>query len=211
MITGTAGINHELIEQHNNFSWFSLLHHKEESDKEILTRVKRQGKLILERIKELKSDDDHIFLSKEKPDSKEVITLGREPHPSGTYDESESELTKPVLESIKHTTSRDTEEKESYSDNLDTETEQGCNHCMLLFEQPGQIKENDGVYINRSTGEILIFPNDESHDEGWIQEHLIDPKIIREPDDNDFFSKTDSMKLEQFLKREQEVAAVIIK
>ena len=43
---------------------------------------------------------------------------------------------------------------------------------------------------------ILIFPNDESHDEGWIQEHLIDPKIVRKPDDNAFYSKTDSMKLE---------------
>ena len=112
---------------------------------------------------------------------------------------------------MERTASRDTEEKESYSDNLDTEPEQGCNHCMLLIDQPSQIKENDGVYINRSTGEILIFPTDESHDKGWMQEQVIDPKIIKEPYDHAFYSKTDTMKLEQFLKREQEGAAVIIK
>ena len=140
----TVGINHELIELHNNFPRFSLLHHKEESDKEILARVNKQGKLILERIKELKFDDNHIFLSNEKPDSKEVIILGGESHPSGTYNENESEPSKPVLESVEHTTSRDTEEKESYFDNLDTGIEESCNHCTLMFEQPGQIKENDG-------------------------------------------------------------------
>ena len=67
------------------------------------------------------------------------------------------------------TASRDTEEKESHSDNLDTEPEPGCNHCTLLIDHPSQIKEDDGVYINRSTGEILIFPTDESNDEGLIQ------------------------------------------
>ena len=78
-----------------------------------MARVKRQGKLILEQRKELKFDDDHIFLSNEKPDSKEVLILGGESHPSGTYNENESELSTPVLESVEHTTSRDTGEKES--------------------------------------------------------------------------------------------------
>ena len=62
IITGTVGINHELIELHNHFPRFRLKHHNEDSEKEILARVKRQGKLILERIKDLKSDDNHIFL-----------------------------------------------------------------------------------------------------------------------------------------------------
>ena len=109
------------------------------------------------------------------------------------------------------TASGDSEEKESRSDNLDIELEQGCNHCTMLIDQPCQIKEDDGVYINRCTGEILIFPTDQSQDEGWIQEQVIDPKMIREPHDLVFYSKTDSMKLGQFLKREQEGAAVIIK
>ena len=79
------------------------------------------------------------------------------------------------------------------------------------MDHPCQIKEDDWVYINRCTGEILIFPTDESQDEGWIQEQVIDQKRIRDPHDLVFYSKTDSMKLEPFLKREQERAAVIIK
>ena len=104
IITGTVGINHELIELHNNFPRFSLLHHEDESDKEILARVKSQGKLILERIKELKSDDDHIFLSKKKSVSNEIALPGRDPYP--TSEESESSPTKPVLEPMECTARR---------------------------------------------------------------------------------------------------------
>ena len=74
IIIGTVGINHELIELHNNFPRFNLLHSKEESEQELLARVKKQGKLILERIRELKIDDNHVFLSNESPDSKEILT-----------------------------------------------------------------------------------------------------------------------------------------
>ena len=64
-----------------------------------------------------------------------------------------------------------------------------------MFEQPGQIKEDDRVYMNRRTREILIFPNDKTQDGEWIQEHLIGPKIAKEPEDNVFYSKADSIKL----------------
>ena len=74
IITGTVGINHELIELHNNFPRISRLHSKEESDQELLARVKKQGILILERIKELKIDDNQVFLSNERTDSKEILT-----------------------------------------------------------------------------------------------------------------------------------------
>ena len=56
--------NHKLIELHNNFPRFNLLNLENESDKEILARVKRHGKRLLERIKELKADNDHLFLSR---------------------------------------------------------------------------------------------------------------------------------------------------
>ena len=65
IITGTVGINHELIELHNNFPRFSLLH----SDQELLARATKQGKLILEQIKEKKVNDNNV-----SPDSKEIVT-----------------------------------------------------------------------------------------------------------------------------------------
>ena len=125
IITGPVGINHELIELHNNFPRFSLLHRENESDEEILARVKRQGRQILERIKELRSDDDHIFLSKEKSVSNEIDLPGKEPYQSETPEGSESSPTKPVLEPMECTASGDSEEKESCSDNLDIELKQG--------------------------------------------------------------------------------------
>ena len=81
----------------------------------------------------------------------------------------------------------------------------------MIFEQPNQIKENDMVYVNRSTGEVLIFPNDETQDEDWIQEHLIDSEDIKDQKDKVFYTKSDALRLEQFLKREQEGAVTIIK
>ena len=170
-------MNHELIKLHNNFPRFNLLHKDNESEKEILARVKKQGKQILERIKELKADNDHLFLSKEGTGSTERDLPEEELHQNATPKESEGSPTKPALEPTECTASGVSEERESCSDNLDIELEQGCNHCTLLIDQPCQIKEEDGVYINRYSGEILIFPTDESQDESLIQEQIIDQKI----------------------------------
>ena len=52
---------------------------------------------------------------------------------------------------------------------------------------------------------MLIFPADESQDETWIQEYVINKRDISKPGDSFFYSKSDSVKLEQFLKSEQEV------
>ena len=124
--------------------------------------------------------------------------------------EDESRPSKPVPMPTESTASVASDEKESQP-NLDTELEQECDHCSLVMDHPCQIKEEDGVYINRQVGEVLIFPTDKSQDENWIQEHVINKKNIRKPPDFIFYSKSDSVKLEQFLKREQEGAAIIIK
>ena len=110
IITGNVGVNHELVELHNNFPRFNLLYSKEESEKELLAGVKKQGKLILESIKELKVDDDNVFLSNEGSDSKEVLTQRGEDPTSGAVVESKSDLNKRVLESV-----------------------ESCNHCDLIF------------------------------------------------------------------------------
>ena len=79
------------------------------------------------------------------------------------------------------------------------------------MDHPYQIKEDDRVYINRQVGEVLIFPPDESQDESWIQECVINKKDVNKHGDSVFYSKSDSVKLEQFLRREQEGATIIIK
>ena len=165
----------------------------------------------MERIKELKADNEHLFLSREETGPYERNLHENETPQNTTPIENKSNPSKPVPESTECTASAVSDEKESRSDNLDIELEQGCNHCSLLMDHPCQIKEEDGVYINRHFGEVLIFPTDESQDENWILEHIIDKKNIRKPQDFVFYSKSDSVKLEQFLKREQEGAAIIIK
>ena len=66
IITGPVGVNHELIELHNNFPRFNLLHKEGQSEEEILTRVKNQGIQILEKLRKLKAENDHLFLSREE-------------------------------------------------------------------------------------------------------------------------------------------------
>ena len=71
--------------------------------------------------------------------------------PNGFPIEDESKPSKPVSEPTESAARVASNEKESQSD-LDTETEQECNHCLLLMDHPYQIKEDDRVYINRQVG-----------------------------------------------------------
>ena len=58
---------------------------------------------------------------------------------------------------------------------------------------------------------MLVFPPNESQDENWIQECVINKRNVNKDEDSVFYSKSDSVKLEQFLRREQEGATIIIK
>ena len=58
---------------------------------------------------------------------------------------------------------------------------------------------------------MLIFPKDKTHDEEWIQEHLINPENLNYQENKILYAKSDALRLEQFLKREQEGAVRIIK
>ena len=161
-------------------------------------------------MKELKADSDHLFLSREETEFYESNLHESETPQSAPPIENKSRPSKPVPVPTESTASAASDEKESRHD-LDTELEQECNHCSLIMDHPCQIKEEDKVYINRQVGEVLIFPTDESQDENWIQEYVINKRNISKPQDFVFYSKSDSVKLEQFLKREQEGAAIIIK
>ena len=60
---------------------------------------------------------------------------------------------------------------------------------------------NGQVFINRISGETLIYPKDETDDEVWIQEHLIDQARHKQGEESVFYAKGDAVKLEQFLKQ----------
>ena len=87
-----------------------------------------------------------------------------------------------------------------------------CNCCTLKMELPPELKASDQILINRESGEILIFPQDEiKAEENWIQECIIG-NLNQDPSDNRvLYAKGDSQKLENFLKQEKEKTAQIIK
>ena len=145
-------MNHELIELHNNFLQFNLLHKEDESEKEILTRVKNQGRQILEKLKELKADNDYLFLFREETELYESNLHESIFPPNASSIEDESRPSKPVPVLTESTASAASDEKESRHD-LDTELEQEYNCCSLIMDHPCQIKEEDRVYINRQVGD----------------------------------------------------------
>ena len=51
LITGTCGVNKELIEVHNNFPCFSITHPEEETEEDFLARIKIQGAEVIEHLK----------------------------------------------------------------------------------------------------------------------------------------------------------------
>ena len=79
------------------------------------------------------------------------------------------------------------------------------------MDYPYPIKGDDKIYINRKIGEVLLFPSDESQDESWIQDCIINRRNSDRKEDSVLYSKSDSLKLEQFLRREQEGTVIIIK
>ena len=204
------GVNHELIELHNNFPRFHILHKKGLSEEDILSKVKEKGALILENLKKLRAKNDHLLLSKEEAIKSEDLFVDNIPSPKECLAENESNPTKLTPKHVDSTTSNRSEEIESRFDNV-IESEDECNHCALTVDYPYPIKGDDKIYINRRIGEVLLFPSDESQDENWIQDCVINRRSDDRREDSVLYSKSDSLKLEQFLRREQEGSVTIIK
>ena len=80
-----------------------------------------------------------------------------------------------------------------------SESELDCNHFALVVEQPIQLEESDKAYINRLFGEVLIYPKDETNDEDWIQENLIDPSGQEKREGKVLYAKKDAIKLRAIL------------
>ena len=71
----------------------------------------------------------------------------------------------------------DTSENKEYNscDKILEDIETKCNSCTFNVEIPLELEESNQVLINRESGEILIFPKDETKDEeDWIQKSIIE-------------------------------------
>ena len=122
IVTGPLGVKHELIELHKNFPRFHLLHKEGQSEEEILARVKKQGTQILENLRKLRAENDHLFLSREEAELNESHFDESKFTPNGFPIEDESKPSKPVSEPTESAASVASNEKESHSD-IDTEIE----------------------------------------------------------------------------------------
>ena len=58
LITGTCGVNKELIEKNNNFPRFNIIHLENETEDELLTKIKIQGNNIIDSL--LKIDPKNL-------------------------------------------------------------------------------------------------------------------------------------------------------
>ena len=110
----------------------------------------------------------------------------------------------------------DSEPSKDEDDELDsqsqTDTETKCRSCSFNVELPMELEESNQVFINRESGEILIFPKDETrNEEEWIQRSVIEGTSQEDESDKICYAKGDSQKLEKFLRQEREGTARIIK
>ena len=94
---------------------------------------------------------------------------------------------------------------------LTTETELDCNQCTFYMEPPIQMHDSDQVFISQLSGEVLIYPKNEAEDEEWIQKYVIDQDSHKQGEENVLYAKGDTVKLEKFLKQEQNATVRIIK
>ena len=85
-----------------------------------MMRVKRQGELILDNLKELRIKNDYVYLSNEGPTQKETHPEEGEDSITCTPTEDKIATYKPTLES-----------------------ELDWNHCTLVIEEPIQLEERN--------------------------------------------------------------------
>ena len=161
-------------------------------------------------MKKMRAKNDHLLLSKEEAIKSEDLFVDNIPSLKECLAENEINPIKLTPKHVDSTTSNRTEEIESHFDN-DIKSEDECNHWALTVDYPYPIKGDDKIYINRRIGEVLLFPSDESQDKNWIQDCIINRRTDDRKDDSVLYSKSDSLKLEQFLRREQEGSVTIIK
>ena len=142
-------MNKELIEKHNNFPRFNVIHLESETEEELLTRIKTQGTALIESLSRIdpkrinencatEGQTDSVTCSIQKSDNS-VKRNGKKregPPPLTDSEPSEDEDDEPSLTSP-------------------PDTEANCTSCSFNVEIPMQMEESNQIFINRESGEIL--------------------------------------------------------
>ena len=66
LITGTCGVNHELIEKENNFPRFNVIVLEKETDRDMLDRIKAKGREIINSLTKIGSNKNQKMIVLEK-------------------------------------------------------------------------------------------------------------------------------------------------
>ena len=207
---------------------------EKETDDDILARIKIKGDEIINSLlkigsneikrRENKRDQGKVYSTQKyrktakKKKNKASFPSDSEPEESnsGREDGAIEEDPPPLTES-EWSESEDDDSETSANEEVDSCDENKknmdieCNSCTFKIEIPPELEASDQVLINRETGEILIFPQDEVKDEeNWIQKCIIG-NLNQDPSANKiFYAKGDSLKLENILRQEKEKTAQII-
>ena len=153
LITGTYGVNKELIEVHNNFPRFSITNPEEETEEDLLARIKIQGAEMIEHLlkinpRQFKRDGSvrgpAARTSYPIPEHSNSVARagegGERPPPLTDNEASEDEdedpnLPKPAVEP-------------DIASHLVTEPEPDCRNCTFHMELRIQMEDSDQVFIN---------------------------------------------------------------
>ena len=182
-----------MVEEENNYPRFNLITTENETDDDILARVKIKGDEIINSLLKIKSNrnkrgrnkSNHGKVYSTRKIRKIRRSKGKADFPSDceaeeSYSGTENEEMEDNLPPLTESEGSESEEEDSetsaseYNDthgkdleNIATE----CNCCTLKIELPPELKTSDQVLINRESGEILIFPQDEIEaEEDWIHD-----------------------------------------
>ena len=77
--------------------------------------------------------------------------------------------------------SEDEDDEPSLASHLGTEA--NCRSCSFNVELPIQMEDSNRIFINLESGEVLIYPRDETKDEEWIQKNVIEGNKHEDKDD----------------------------
>ena len=208
----------------NNYPRLNLITKENETDDDILARVKIKGDEIINSLLKIKSNRNKRGRNKNNhgkvystrkirktKGSRSGTNFPSDSEAEESYSGTENKEMEDNLPPLTESEGSESEEEDSensasedndaHGENLENITTD-CNCCTLKIEFPPELKTSDQVLINRESGEILIFPQDEvENEEDWIQDCIIKNSNQNPIDSKILYGKGDSQKLENFLKQ----------
>ena len=200
LITGSLGLDPQLVELKNNYPRFNILVKDSENEEDVLERISKK-KMKLEKIFEevFEKDADKLFISLLEG---EESCRPKASIPANSPTENESENSEKYKAVNKQSEESHQPGAEAGNTRLE-EMDQECEDCIITDEN---FSFPQSILVQCSTDkiivlpeEILVLPNDyKGNNEDWFQDSIINKKSERI-----YYTKSDSQRLEKFLLEEQ--------